>query len=387
MELKNIFELIDNNNIVVPEIQREYVWGEKDNVFIALNVIDDLKKSCAENANKNMGFLYSYAANDKDIYLIDGQQRFTTMVLLAFYLSIKENKVETFRENFRVDSTRMAFSYRVRSETETFLTEMFSKCSSLVDIKELKDMTWFHSYYANDVSISNMANTLIQLYDYLKSDTSLTYSYIMSKVEFWYFNVEETSQGEELYITMNSRGESLTQNEYFKPLLLEKLKKDKHKPKISVNNNIPDNWGKAWDEWEEFIYSNKETNAPIEVVDYAMERLIRIIVELTTHKETQKLDPNKHIEYLYLPQMEQYFAALDKITNLYQDIREEFYISKPDYRSYRVLKALIVGWMKGYRKRELDQIYHLIKNGCRREIIKNGALLRFLAEFSKTASG
>ena len=125
----SVEEIIHHYNLIVPEIQREYVWGynihnivnifindivegrntkdieiqsQKDNLQ---NMIDSpdipfeakeaLKTAVQQMADAsvamNIGFLYSYrpgysnGSKDRDLYLIDGQQRFTTLFLLLFY--------------------------------------------------------------------------------------------------------------------------------------------------------------------------------------------------------------------------------------------------------------------------------------------------------------
>lgn len=52
MDKKNIEELL-GNYMVVPEIQREYVWGSNKN--IVNQFIDSIK----DNKDINVGFLYS----------------------------------------------------------------------------------------------------------------------------------------------------------------------------------------------------------------------------------------------------------------------------------------------------------------------------------------
>lgn len=88
----NINELIADYNFVVPEIQREYVWGAKKNKQVLVQFLHDLNEKLSKG-NANIGFLYSYQSG-KEHYLIDGQQRYTTIILLLYYLSAKEGEEE-----------------------------------------------------------------------------------------------------------------------------------------------------------------------------------------------------------------------------------------------------------------------------------------------------
>jgi uncharacterized protein with ParB-like and HNH nuclease domain len=65
---ENLLTLLSQNNFIVPEIQREYVWGENEGVITKF--LSDLKNKigvCCNECNLpssenkiNIGFLYSY---------------------------------------------------------------------------------------------------------------------------------------------------------------------------------------------------------------------------------------------------------------------------------------------------------------------------------------
>ena len=84
-------------------------------------------------------------------------------------------------------------------------------------------------------------------------DDSQYFDYTLTAVRFWHFKTEATSQGEELYITMNSRGEKLADNEEQKAKILD-LPADKLYE-----------WGQKWETWQDFFWKNrnkeKEHNA------------------------------------------------------------------------------------------------------------------------------
>ena len=64
----------------------------------------------------------------KDTYLIDGQQRFTSLFLILFYLAIKEDRIEEFKELLRFDYklSTVAFDYRVRTFTHEFVIKLLN---------------------------------------------------------------------------------------------------------------------------------------------------------------------------------------------------------------------------------------------------------------------
>jgi hypothetical protein len=381
MEAKSIKEiLIKEKNVIIPEIQREYVWGDNRSVLIPF--LNDILVNNKEKSEKNIGFLYSYHPNSEDIFLIDGQQRFTTLVLLAFYFALKEGKKENFKELLDLKNMGSRFSYRVRSCTENFLNSLFENVSDRFDkdpSKVITDKTWYLSTFDNDISIKAMLSALDTIHDNCKACDPEYYKFITEEVRFWYFEVEKTSQGEELYITMNSRGESLTPSEQIKPLLFLKLLSEE---KLK--------WGKTWDDWEEFFYERRG-DRDISTVDDAMNNFVRTVIELNTCKEHKEINPGEDVAEVTLDGLYSYFVALEKVDKKYPNEIQRFFGSdkNKDERSdayFYVLKSLLVAYKMDFHgnEREYERIYKIITNGVRRGIINNVPLLKFLESFQNS---
>lgn len=133
MEKKNIHHLLEKYNLVVPEIQREYVWGNNKTVVETFmrDLIDSVKKGEA-----NVGFLYSYKSG-AEYHIIDGQQRITTIILLLYVLAAENKDVrQEFIELLRINDTMPAFEYRVRATTVSFMKNLFN--SRLTDVNDCK---------------------------------------------------------------------------------------------------------------------------------------------------------------------------------------------------------------------------------------------------------
>ena len=270
LEELSVQQLAGKYNFIVPEIQREYVWGNND-----YNILDkfftDIKEAIKENTTNeedaaqikvlektleradekdkdsirniidtylskkdlNIGFLYSYRPyynyNDvtNDVYLIDGQQRLTTLFLALFYFSLKEiNNYEDFLNLIRFDAKKekIGFDYRVRTLTHNFLIDLVNHCRSLDDLKNISTRNWFLADYSNDVTMKAMLGTIEKLDEHFKNENTEYYQFVKKQIRFWHFKTEETSQGEELYITMNSRGQQLADNETIRAKLFENEK-------------------------------------------------------------------------------------------------------------------------------------------------------------------
>ena len=375
MEQKHLSELLEKN-IVVPEIQREYVWGSRKEIFSQF--LDTLKTTKTENVK--LGFLYSYSRNGEE-YIIDGQQRFTTLVLLLYYLSLKNpDNAEDFRRRLRTESANMAFTYRVRTNTEQFMKDLFG--SGVCSREEILNSSWYHQFYDNDLTIGSMIGFL----DYLVTDNSLEYDYNdLLNVSFWYYPVDKTSMGEELYITMNSRGKALDSAEYLKPLL---MKNEQGKDK---------NWGKIWDNWEEFFFSIRG-DREINCINTAMNNFIRLVWELETCGEHDVLEPTKAKEDIELGKINlkkiyHYFTALETLYNseFKTEINRLFgdEVNGKKDANMLILKSLLCACeYHPFDKCEHRRVYERVYNAFqRRHILNHVPLLKLLEKYRKALGG
>lgn len=370
MDKKNIEELL-GNYMVVPEIQREYVWGSNKN--IVNQFIDSIK----DNKDINVGFLYSYSNGNQE-YIIDGQQRLTTLVLCLYYASLMQGEYDKFKSLLKGNSSNMSFTYRVRSNTEEFMQCLFN--SGLYKEKEIKDSKWYHACYDADLSISSMIAFLNYLAD-IKFDVK--YDDILN-IEFWYYPIDETSLGEDLYITMNSRGKTLDNAEKLKPLLFEKSRKELK------------NWGKIWDDWEDFFFTLLNGD-DITKINVAMNNLIRIVWELKTCGEHNELKPFEAIKDLNLSDIELFFDALKLIVNSeFKDKVDLLFGNKKSDESdgnFLILKSLLLVCIKyredeKMRNVEMKRVYQLIYNKLyRRGSQKHIPLLTLLKTYHERIDG
>lgn len=366
--------------ITVPEIQREYVWGSDKKLLETF--LDDIVNTVRDNKQTtyNIGFLYSYAHSTREEYLIDGQQRFTTLILLAIYLAKVEGSTPTLNSLLKVEEPQQAFTYRVRSSAATFLHSLCLKefdVRSDVMIKEvITASTWYvSSVYENDTTVQNMLNTLQIIHQWFTKNGKgcLSLNDVLTKVMFWHFNTEQAGQGEELYISMNSRGCPLTEAEQIKPLLFKELNSDDSRW----------SYGKKWDEWENTFFKMAGKNRDISSIDKAMRMMIRTVIELEKTTQRDRLNPSEDAKLVKLATIESY---MDVIESLSQDYKKEverlFGDSNSDARLY-VLKALIIEKKRGRNDaRELQRIAKIVENGLRRGTMEHLPLLKFLKAYA-----
>lgn len=405
---KSIKKLLNKYTMVVPEIQREYVWGNKSNQGVLEKFLTELDFALNNNKDTNIGFLYSYDAKNNEHYIIDGQQRFTTIILLLFYYAVQENRTEEFNELLKTSSPMMKFSYRVRPLTEQFLNYLFSEIKSIEDLKQIKDLSWYITEYDTDKTIKSIFDFYQFICNKKNSFENINYNSLLNRVKFYYFDVKQTSQGEELYITMNSRGEKLNDSEQIKPYILENIK-DKEKRNEAAGK---------WDNWEEFFFKKlkkKLKSQSIEIdekniksIDNAIENIIKICLELYgKRKITEASNENEKWEFDKInPAEDSKRINFDDVQKVYEKI--EILLGKEaedtipeeiknlkllDFlfettRSEKVLyclETLIVALDMGYElsDKNILRFMRLINNALIQGVIKHVSLLKFLDKINE----
>ena len=355
MEVYNLQTLINNYYLIVPEIQREYVWGAKENIEKFNLFINDVLKSAQHNEKKNVGFLYSYKtgieereSHGVEHYIIDGQQRLTSLILLLYVLASKEGRREDFQNLLHSNEPTMKFSYNVRPLTEHFFRLMVNQNQCEQHIKE---NIWYTQDFERDMTIASMVNAVETLYEREDVTSEKLYDSVLKSVTFWYFDVKQTSQGEELYISMNSRGQKLTDSEQIKPRLLKDAFEEQ---------------SKKWDDMEEFFFHNQDTKErKIEAVDYAVNNFIKLVIEICTGSEINNVDPIKHSTKISIQKVLAYFDCLKYIFEqklLTTEEKNNLYKNNIDRYSKYVLEALLIGIEKDEDKDELNRIKRIVSN-------------------------
>lgn len=267
---ENLLTLFSLNNLIVPEIQREYVWG--NNPQVIERFLDSLEKKASPcetchhvhtNKNINVGFLYSYkpsyvqyeSERILDEYLIDGQQRITTLFLLLLYRASVEGRMDDFEAIFRAGNgeSEIGFNYKVRDLTQQFVLQLIRHArqygkSAFDFVNNVSEDCpyWFLEDYREDPTVMSMIEALKSIKKIFKDDDKYYFDFLLTNIHFWHFKTEATSQGEELYITMNSRGEQLSDNEMKKARALPAEDQPKY--------------GSIWENWQTFFWRKREGN-------------------------------------------------------------------------------------------------------------------------------
>lgn len=361
--------------IIIPEIQRDYVWNNEQikPFLIDLNKaiknyneeLQKLKKEVQDaesltvqeqflefklkqNCSYNIGFIYAYQDDEYPghMFLIDGQQRFTTIYLLVLALAVKHQKEGDFKKKFIQKNNKNRFDYRVRNSASEFLnhfTDYILKFG-FENTKDISKQHWYFSDYNHDATIQNILNAFTNILEFIKDEENvLGYEYINHFVDFWYFDTNISEQGEELYIYMNARGEAVQENENIKANLLSKL----------PNDNAKNEYGIKWEDWQNFFWVKRGINKN---ADNGFDEFLRWILIIKAAEKKKDEDTNykkllegnlllKDIEEIIsLQEIECYFKALQYIFTEFYDIASEIELEyEAEFHKFKTL--ILSDWL------------------------------------------
>lgn len=227
-----------DRRIIIPDLQRDYCWGDVSNIkstgetgelvsdFIA-NLIDQYEQN--DRDVLNLGLFYGYEVPANHIQLCDGQQRLTTLFLLLGMLNKKSGKIRHYlisNYEYEHDDKEPYLNYAIRETSLYFLSDLvcnfFISNNDKVDEIKLKD--WYFSEYNLDPSIQSIIIALKKIESILEDkDLDWIYSFedwVLNKLTFLYFDMQNRKNGEETFVVINTTGEPLSATQNLKPLVI-----------------------------------------------------------------------------------------------------------------------------------------------------------------------
>ncbi len=237
--------------IIIPDLQRDYCWGDENNTKstgekgeLVSDFVNNLLaqyKTINDKECLNLGLFYGYEVPANHIQLCDGQQRLTTLYLLLGMINKNtiEHKEDTlltegkFRRylisdfEYKHDDKEPYLNYAIRETSLYFLSDLVCKffIGNTDKVENIKSAYWYFDYYNLDPSIQSMLKALSKIESILK-DKGLNYyvefgEWLLNKVTFLYFDMENRKNGEETFVVINTTGESLSSTQNLKPLVLQ----------------------------------------------------------------------------------------------------------------------------------------------------------------------
>ena len=230
----NLFALLSRYRVVIPGIQRHYVQGANNPKAesVRKQFIKEIFTAIEKKQNEfNLHFIYGpINTNGEDSFVpVDGQQRLTTLWLIARY-AVEKAEPSNRKELLRLLSR---FTYEDRINAKRFCQALTCE-DSRWDITQdpnpdILCQDWFVDYWKEDETVASMIRMLSTIYEeWNKHQDTITAEDILeaiaSKIRF---NLKIDAFGDDIYMKMNARGLQLTQWENFKAKFSEDLCEDK----------------------------------------------------------------------------------------------------------------------------------------------------------------
>lgn len=290
--LKDLLTHNEIDQIIIPEIQRDYVWQKKNvrgllesiaqkfsnksktkievnvggTVIEELSIADYLQKEYDKLKNNlKLGFIYAY--HDADyagkFFLIDGQQRFTTLYLLLLAVYCKNNQHEKFKELYFKNNV-LKIDYKVRESSHEFMKEFVRLTLDSNSELDISNSNRYYTHlYEQDITIKNLINNYNEICSFVNDNAFLSQNdnydhfleFIEEYIEVNYFDTNLSEQGEQLYMYMNSRGEFLSHHETIKSEIVRKV----------TNTNDKKQVGDNWETWQNYFWQNRGSNESADI--------------------------------------------------------------------------------------------------------------------------
>lgn len=218
--------LSDSHRYLVPMYQRNYAWGEGEINQLIQDVLDYQQK----NQNKEqkttyyIGTLVVFERKDGSFEIIDGQQRFTTLSLLAICLKTLNDKDSCVPDMTWYTKPNIDFESRPKS---------IATITALAQGVE----THFLKGEEHNADVVNgfelLRKSLLALGDQLKDFCEFLFQY----VQITSVHVPKDTNLTHYFEVMNNRGEQLEKHEVIKARLMEVLSRinDESEKNASIN--------------------------------------------------------------------------------------------------------------------------------------------------------
>ncbi|CAI8763398.1 DUF262 domain-containing protein [Chryseobacterium sp. IT-36CA2] len=203
---------------LIPTYQRPYVW---DNEQIK-SLLDDFHLSFTTNAHENY-YIGTIITKEEDtsnkIELVDGQQRFTTLWLIAY--CFKRLNVSTRLIDFLKVGDQMKLSFEIRNEVENYLRYLLeNSAENIENVYPEVNRLEFVKHIAKAVST-------IESYLRVINNQAAFGDFIFENVHLVKNSTPDHVDLNKIFTTINSSGIQLEQTDIIKSKLLNHLGNEK----------------------------------------------------------------------------------------------------------------------------------------------------------------
>lgn len=317
----HLFALLNRYRVVIPGIQRHYVQGGNSPraAEVRKNFIRELFKACDEGRDVQLHFIYGPVGAGGDCFIpVDGQQRLTTLWLLARFIA----EYLPAEEKAAVLQLLSRFSYTGRIHAKRFckaLTAPQATWQRGTDPQEtIPRQPWFWAEWQRDETVASMLRMLSTIYGrFCGASQEITAEKVAEKVlafllEKVTFNLLTDHFSDDIYLKLNARGLQLTQWENFKGKFAEHLK------------DTREMWNKEIEQLSNEYFARAEQQLPDNAFFALSARLAVVLAKIANHECGEQIEKlafftnwEQEIPYVPFDQFTQILAAPDEFAENY----------------------------------------------------------------------
>ena len=324
-KIYSFWQLLNDQKIEIPIIQRDYAQGREDKKEIRTEFLNALYCSINEKTSIKLDFIYG-SKLDNTFQPLDGQQRLTTLFLLHWYAALKESKL--------TDSIKEAltkFSYETRASSREFCSGLVNNCINIDNHVEkisdvIIDSSWFFLSWKKDPTIDAMLRAIDDIHRCFRGMDDLWAKLISADaiISFYYVELENFGLTDDLYIKMNARGKLLTAFENFKAIFQKRIDDNEW----DKDKKLPNSFAcKVDTQWTDLFWSHRKNNriddafirfiSTIAMIQIALEKLednrVEKLAKLQKQPDTVRIDYFSEAGYRFL------YDSLDIYCRIYKD--------------------------------------------------------------------
>lgn len=297
----SFWQLLQNQSIEIPIIQRDYAQGREDKKEIRTEFLSTLHRAIDTDTSIKLDFIYGSKSNEA-FQPLDGQQRLTTLFLLHWYAALKDSKL---MDNIKIVLAK--FSYETRASSREFCNELVNNYTEIdCSLEKISDLiinsSWFFLSWKKDPTIDAMLRAIDDIHKLFCDMDNLWENLISNKIliGFYYIELENFGLTDDLYIKMNARGKLLTAFENFKAVFQKHIN-DKNWDK---DRTFSDSFAcKVDTQWTDLFWKHRKKNriddsfirfistvAMIRIVLEKKEDRVEKLAKLQREPDTVKID-------------------------------------------------------------------------------------------------
>lgn len=220
--------LSDNANYLIPMYQRNYAWEEREINQLIQDVVDYQQKNDAKQPYY-IGTLVVFQREDGSFEVIDGQQRFTTLSLVAICL---KNLLADPAPAYMNWYEKFNIEFESRPNSKKTFKALFDK-KPKENSKGKLNLEDFNGEDFNDGIIKGyklIEKALLNLKELNQTNVDISLNdlaeYLLNQVQIMRVAVPQDTDLNHYFEIMNNRGEQLEKHEVLKARMMAVLEKD-----------------------------------------------------------------------------------------------------------------------------------------------------------------